>query len=149
MTTTPNFDDLTPPDEVYHEAAIDNGWRGAATAAYRAGARHGWEQARQLWPEPITDRRPTEADADERGNVQYLGNGTWQAADWEVAASHAWPWTHTPRWQPRQPSPVDTLAAIIREVDGDHRLGAGALAEAILAHPDARRALEQAGEGQA
>jgi hypothetical protein len=44
---------------------------------------------------------------------------------------------------------VDTLAAIIREVDGDHRLGAGALAEAILAHPDARRALEQAGEGQA
>jgi hypothetical protein len=47
-----------------------------------------------------------------------------------------------------QPAPVpapmsaDTLAAIIREVDGTHRrLGAAALAEAILAHPAAINAL--------
>ncbi len=36
------------------------------------------------------------------------------------------------------PMRADTLAAIIREVDGTHRrLGAAALAEAILAHPAA------------
>lgn len=31
---------------------------------------------------------------------------------------------------------VTELAAIIREVDGEHKKGAAALAEAILAHPD-------------
>lgn len=31
---------------------------------------------------------------------------------------------------------IDRLAAIIREVDGSNSLGAGALAEAILKHPD-------------
>jgi hypothetical protein len=47
------------------------------------------------------------------------------------------------RYATPQPSPVpapmsaDTLAAIIREVDGTHRLGAAALAEAVLAHPAA------------
>jgi len=51
------------------------------------------------------------------------------------------------RYATPQPSPVpapmsaDTLAAIIREVDGTHRLGAAALAEAILAHPAAINAL--------
>jgi hypothetical protein len=40
------------------------------------------------------------------------------------------------------PMSADTLAAIIREVDGTHRrLGAAALAEAILAHPAAINAL--------
>lgn len=48
------------------------------------------------------------------------------------------------------------LAEVIREVDGNHRLGAAALAEAILAHPgfagchdgaDASPTL-QAGEGE-
>lgn len=32
--------------------------------------------------------------------------------------------------------PIDTLAQIIRQVDGSNQLGAGALAEAILTHPD-------------
>jgi hypothetical protein len=31
-------------------------------------------------------------------------------------------------------SDVDRLAQIIRQVDGDHSLGAGALAEALVAH---------------
>jgi hypothetical protein len=68
MTTTPNFDDLSPPDEMV-ECWSPPGQR-AITLAYRAGARHGWEQARQLWPEPITDRPPTEADGDDDGWVQ-------------------------------------------------------------------------------
>jgi hypothetical protein len=38
------------------------------------------------------------------------------------------------------PMSADTLAAIIREVQGRRRLGAAALAEAILAHPAARNA---------
>jgi hypothetical protein len=38
------------------------------------------------------------------------------------------------------PMSVDTLAAIIREVDGSHDKGAAALAEAILDHPAARNA---------
>jgi hypothetical protein len=38
------------------------------------------------------------------------------------------------------PMSADTLAAIIREVDGSHDKGAAALAEAILAHPAARNA---------
>jgi hypothetical protein len=44
-----------------------------------------------------------------------------------------------PTIKPEVPAPMsaDTLAAIIREVDGTHRLGAAALAEAILAHPAA------------
>ena len=33
---------------------------------------------------------------------------------------------------------IDALAAIIREVDGGHRLGADALAAAILSHPSSR-----------
>lgn len=35
---------------------------------------------------------------------------------------------------------IDVLASIIREVDGNHTLGAGALAEAIHAHPRAQEA---------
>ena len=44
--TTPNFNDLTPPDELIQKA-----WRGisshanVADAAARWGARHGYEQA--------------------------------------------------------------------------------------------------------
>ncbi len=37
---------------------------------------------------------------------------------------------------------VLSLAAIIRSVDGDHNLGAAALAEAILSHPDVTRVLQ-------
>jgi hypothetical protein len=45
-----------------------------------------------------------------------------------------------PTIKPEVPAPMsaDTLAAIIREVDGAHRLGAAALAVAILAHPGSR-----------
>jgi len=33
------------------------------------------------------------------------------------------------------PAHVEQLAAILREVDGDHAKGAAALAQAILGHP--------------
>jgi hypothetical protein len=142
MTTTPNFDDLTPPDDVYHEAAIDNGWRGAATAAARWGARHGWEQARQLWPEPIRDRPPTEADGDKGGLVQYIRrDGVWSVNVWGAVAHQGYDWQHTPRWQPRQPSLQEQALAILADEN-----------KVMISTDDAdiiRRALEQAGEGKA
>jgi len=162
MTTTPTFDDLTPPDALVHQwqwcecERPSIGSHKIIAWAARWGARHGWEQARQLWPTPITDRPPTAADADERGNVQYLANGTWylangtwQAADWEVAASHAWPWLHTPRWQPRQPSLQEQAIAAADEALQPANLSftlqnADRLVAALSL---CRRALEQAGEG--
>lgn len=39
---------------------------------------------------------------------------------------------------PNRPKQIDRLAAIIRDVDGNHDKGAAALAEAILSHPDWR-----------
>jgi hypothetical protein len=145
MTTTPTFDDLTLPSELMEGWVFGN--RGPMQSM-KAAARWGWERGRQLWPEPIGDRPPTAEDGDDNEAVQYQDSDlSWRVIHWAHVGHRAW--QHTPRWQPRQPSPVDTLAAIIREVDGNHRLGAGALAEAILAHPDARRALEQAGEEQA
>jgi hypothetical protein len=67
---------------------------------------------------------------------------TWHAPKVFRAAASA-----LTRYATTQPVPVpapmsaDTLAAIIREVDDTHRLGAAALAEAILAHPAAINAL--------
>jgi hypothetical protein len=141
MTDTPTFDDLTPPDDVYHEAAIYKGWRGAATAAARWGARHGWEQARQLWPEPITDRPPTEEDGDEAGQVQVLfADDLWGCFPWKSAAARGHRWQHTPRWQPRQPS----LQERAKEQLKRHDLYGEPLDTNLILS-----ALEQAGEGHA
>jgi hypothetical protein len=110
MTTTPNFDDLTPPDALVHQwcecERPSIGAHKIIAWAARWGARHGWEQARQLWPEPITDRPPTEADGDEDGLVQVLSSDDfWVCRSWKYAvAAGRHDWQHTPRWQPRLPS---------------------------------------------
>ena len=109
MTTTPNFDDLTPPDELVHQwcecERPSIGAHKIIACAARWGARHGWEQARQLWPEPIRDRPPTEADGDKGGLVQYIRrDGVWSVNEWGAVAHQGYDWQHTPRWQPRQPS---------------------------------------------
>jgi hypothetical protein len=94
---TPDFDDLTPPDELLLEWVVQSRTPDSIgryqedmplKAAYRAGARHGWEQAQ---PSP------------------------------------------KPREIQRQPGVVS--------LDVDY------IVQAVLAHPDFRRALEQAGEG--
>ena len=51
--------------------------------------------------------------------------------------------TTEPEGLPPRVGHILRLAEIIREVDGTHRLGAAALAEAILAHPAARTAMAQ------
>jgi len=142
MTPTPDFNDLTPPHDLTLRwietarpgiALIDSVVKSAA----RWGARHGYEQARQLWPEPITDRPPTEADGDDLQQVQILAGDGWVLCHWDRAATGLDPWLHTPRWQPRQPSLQEqALAALSRNAIplGDYEL--------------IRRALEQAGETQ-
>jgi hypothetical protein len=149
MTTTPNFDDLTPPDELVHQwcecERPSIGAHKIIACAARWGARHGWEQARktQQWPEPITDRPPTEADGDKGGLVQYIRrDGVWSVNEWGAVAHQGYDWQHTPRWQPRQPSLQEqALALLPPRLDGLHRLSPG---DAALI----RRALEQAGEGK-
>jgi hypothetical protein len=148
MTDTPTFNDITPPDELVREWAIGQCvspemlWRFIAINAARWGARHGYEQARQLWPEPICDRPPTEADRDDTGNVGVWIDGWYVIRAVEDVCGR--PWFHTPRWQPRQPSlkeqaleDVDFL--VERSIGGD-------LVERLNR---IRRALEQAREGQA
>jgi len=137
----PDFNDLTPPDELVRALRERcSTWIYDIRESYRAGARHGYEQARQLWPEPITDRPPTEADGDDRNAVQVVTEtGNWAPWDWTSAKLEKRPWLHTPRWQPRQPSlQAQALALLDPEFDGQP-----------LTRKDAdliRRALEQAGE---
>ena len=141
-TTTPDFNDLIPPPELVRHWQTDCSTNlPILCRAARWGARHGWEQARktQLWPEPITDRPPTEADGDEFGLVQYVNTrGIWASCGWSFVNSTC-PWLHTPRWQPRQPSLKEQA---LKELD---RMNAG-VHLAVINFALIRRALEQAGE---
>jgi hypothetical protein len=163
--TTPYFNDLTPPaaerrawvnespmfesppahfptGSPLQRAGTD--WAQVICKAARWGARHGYEQARQLWPEPITDRPPTEADGDSFEDVQILTSaGRWKTAHWSSAQTN--PWLHTPRWQPLQPSLQDQALAKVGAVLNDrNKVFLDDVHEALEL---ARRALEQAGEG--
>lgn len=141
MTDTPPFDDLTPPDELAPVWPPMHYERKDVIAAYRAGARHGWEQARQLWPEPITDRPPTFDDGDEEGYIQVLFKGCYVLRFW--GSHQGCPWLNTPRWQPRQPSLQEQALA---DVDFICEKAVGV--DLVTRLTRIRRALEQAGEGQ-
>jgi hypothetical protein len=140
--TTPDFNDLTPPEDLIWSAAkgVETHWKVACVAA-RWGARHGYEQARQLWPEPITDRPPTEGDADSFEDVQVLTSANrWKVAHWSSAQTI--PWLHTPRWQPRPPSLQEQALALL-----PYDPQAGTVTLNSVEVLKIRRALEQAGEG--
>ncbi len=108
---THDFSDLTPPHSVYGNAGVENGWRGVAIAAARWGAEQAAERLKGQWPTPITDRPPTEADGDEDGRVQFVGElGIWGEERWSYVASRGWWWHHTPRWQPPAPPPLKEQA---------------------------------------
>jgi hypothetical protein len=142
MTTTPNFDDLTPPDElVHHWCECERPSIGAhkiIACAARWGARHGWEQARQLWPEPIS-RPCTREDGDDQKNVYVLTDGYWHLWQWSAVGLRDHSWAHTPRWQPRQPS----LQEQAREQLKRHDMYGEPLDTNLILS-----ALEQAGEGK-
>jgi hypothetical protein len=73
--------------------------------AARWGAAQAVKALRHQWPEPITDRPPTEADADENGFVQCLGTSAWQVTHWHDARRTKRGWLHIPNWRPR-PEPT-------------------------------------------
>jgi hypothetical protein len=145
--STPDFNDLTTPDELSDFWWKNHQSQRATTLAARWGARHGYEQARQLWPEPIIDRPPTEADGDEMGWVMRLTDRLWRPWKWDETDGDGW--LHTPRWQPRQPTLQEQAIAAADEALQPANLSftlqnADRLAAALSL---IRRALEQAGEG--
>lgn len=48
--------------------------------------------------QPITDRPPTERDADAWGEVLWDTATGWAVVHWTVAAKDRLPWLHTPSW---------------------------------------------------
>jgi hypothetical protein len=89
--------------------------------AARWGAAQAVEALRYQWPELITDRPPTEEDADECGFVQYLFVGRWNCESWEnVAKNQHQAWLHTPRWRPKpEPTPKQKARALLDAVNID------------------------------
>lgn len=110
--TNPNFDNLTPPQELadcYSTSVID---------AYRAGAAYGYEDGYAIgkgeWPDPITDRAPGPEDGDENGVVQQISRtypNVWSRNSWIAVAANRQPWLHTPRWN----SPVEDIKVLQKE----------------------------------
>jgi hypothetical protein len=144
--TTPDFNDLMPPNQALETWSPPA--QRAIIHAYRDGARHGYEQARQLWPKPITDRPPTEADFDEYGWIQVVDDsGFWKGCHWETPVKGR-PWLHTPRWQPRQPSLQEQIreANIALDWIGKHYIGNEAPERFRIVRRALSLALKQAGE---
>jgi hypothetical protein len=71
------------------------------------------------WPEPITDRDPTEEDGDKKGEVQILNSsGDWKRYAWNGAGQHFHPrfnlgWARTSDWKPR---PVDKKTFLLQDL---------------------------------
>ncbi len=78
------------------------------------GAAQAAEALRHQWPEPITDRLPTEADGNSSGLVQYLYCGQWNLAEWHYVAAQRYDWLHTPSWCPKpEPTPKQRARALL------------------------------------
>jgi len=89
------------PDSSIHDIELFKDYIIAA----RWGAAQAVEALRHQWPEPITDRPPTEADGQGGGLVQYLWCGQWNSAEWHYVAAQRYDWLHTPNWRPK-PEPT-------------------------------------------
>jgi len=136
--TTFDPDTITPSDDFMRGLISKHGaaqlWRGTLGINYRdacvLSARWGAEQAvkalKHQWPEPITDRPPTEADGDERGFVQFLLDGAWAFCCWENAAKdQRLAWLHTPNWEPKPEPTLQIQALNILEDSTDNTRGDG------------------------
>jgi hypothetical protein len=154
MTTAPSFDDLCPTIPPHAPLNVQR-WiidaaRWGATQGYHLGydtAAH--EVAFALWPKPITDRPPTEADGDNEGLVQYVFMNRWRCALWDTVAADGFDWLHTPRWQSRQPSPQKQVLEDLQFIHGQlMRSGLGMTEDRSRAISNIRRALKRTGEGQ-
>ena len=120
--SAPDFSHLTP------DVGMTDHWiRGA-----RWGAQYAAEQLAGQWPEPITDRPPTEADADADGRVQYLSSsGRWETFTWKAVADQDTPWQHCPNWRPKPLTEAQHIAAMLRH-DGPLTTGLRTRAAELL-----------------
>ena len=101
MTFDP--DSLLVSEEL-HERLNKSPWspRQREILAARWGACQAIEALRHQWPEPITDRPPTEEDGSQGGLVQFLdAAGRWGVCHWQEAAEVSPAWRHVPNWLPR------------------------------------------------
>lgn len=87
----------------------------------RWGAAQAVEALRHQWPEPITNRPPTEEDGDDSGLVQVSFSGRWFFTVWEKAAMDQRPaWLHTPNWRPKpEPTLKEQALALLNGVGFD------------------------------
>jgi hypothetical protein len=140
------------------QGAANWGYAQALAAAQRLAAEERQKGAAG-WPEPITDRPPTEADGDvtqdgyASGMVQVLFHGLWDMCHWSVVGGR--PWHHTPRWRPPAPSNREQAITALREQalrdlyaikDIMARQGLGITEERSLMFHRLRQALEEAGD---
>ncbi len=131
QSTTPmafDPDSVTPSKELLEECNSNPGSVGRdCTLAARWGARQAVEALRHQWPEPITDRPPTEEDGDDGGMVQVFFKGRWFITVWEKAAKDQQPaWLHTPGWRPKpEPSPKQRALALLKIAASDDFVAGG------------------------
>ena len=136
--SAPDFSHLTPDVGMTDQCGAYGHERSLCITAARWGAQYAAEQLAGQWPEPITDRPPTEADADADGRVQYLSSsGRWETFAWKAVASsfdQGIPWQHCPNWRPKPLTEAQHIAAMLRH-DGplstELRTRAAELLEAI------------------
>jgi hypothetical protein len=117
-----NPDGVTPPEDLIAGAIISSSAIGDYYTFFACwGATQAVEALRHQWPEPITERPPTEEDADECGFVQYLSTGRWNYESWEnVAKNQQQAWLHTPRRRPKtEPTPKEQALALLDGKDFD------------------------------
>jgi hypothetical protein len=113
---------ITPPEELMEKRVLDTclNWEEDYKFFARWGAARAVEALRHQWPEPITDRLPTEDDADENGFVQYLGSSGWQVTHWHDTRRTKGGWLHIPNWRPKpEPTPKQKARALLDAVNID------------------------------
>lgn len=87
---------------------------------------------------PITDRRPTAADADQWGHVLCLVDSDgWLVYGWDMAAAGDHPWLPTPSW-------VDRTCKAMEEVAWLERYIGPAFTDPVAGHFESlRKAIEE------
>jgi hypothetical protein len=112
---------ITPSNELMIERETDARWSWEDDYKFfaRWGAAQAAEALRHQWPEPITDRPPTEEDADKNGWVQaWDEHGHIDLFDYRHTDGR--PWLHTLRWRPKpEPTRKQKARALLDTVSFD------------------------------
>jgi hypothetical protein len=115
------------PDSSIHDNELFKDYILAA----RWGAAQAFEALRHQWPEPITDRPPTEEDADKTGWVQtWDEHGHIDLVDYRH--TEGLPWLHVPNWRPRpEPTPKQRALELLRLAANEELVAGGFSPDAI------------------